>query len=148
MKMIAILFVSLLVLFACAKQPAPAQPPVTTPETPPASPDTSAPPTGGPGSVPPAPGQMTEPGAGTLPPLSQDTLPKGGPGSVPAAPGTMAGDTCTQLSGFECTIDQDCTGTWLVASDSMSCCSVACSEDLSIEEFGVPEENEELGELI
>lgn len=57
--------------------------------------------------------------------------------------------TCVQLNGYECGGDQGCEGSWLDASDSFSCCSVACEggEVLDIEPFEPMPENEDLGDV-
>ena len=34
--------------------------------------------------------------------------------------------TCSGLSGEKCDFDESCTGAWLVAADSFSCCSADC----------------------
>jgi beta-mannanase len=42
-------------------------------------------------------------------------------------PITPTSNTCSDLSGFICTESQTCSGTLLSATDSSSCCSVACT---------------------
>ncbi|MFH1751370.1 MAG: hypothetical protein ABH821_00295 [archaeon] len=60
--------------------------------------------------------------------------------------------TCSELNGFECVLGQECSLSYLNASDSFSCCKSECVKDsdlniLTIEPFEVNPENEELGEL-
>lgn len=45
---------------------------------------------------------------------------------VPAVP-APSGKTCAALGGDTCTVGEDCTGSWLNAQDSFSCCSGTCS---------------------
>jgi len=61
-------------------------------------------------------------------------------------------DTCGSLGGDVCEAGEECTGEWLDASDTFSCCSKKCEyegdeEILTIEPFETIPENEELGEL-
>jgi len=42
-------------------------------------------------------------------------------------PAGSTGQTCIQLGGDICTTGEDCSGSWLDARDSFSCCSIPCS---------------------
>jgi hypothetical protein len=61
--------------------------------------------------------------------------------------------TCAELDGDICEAGEECTGEWLYASDTFSCCSKKCEyeggqEIITIEAFELSEENEELGDLV
>ena len=59
--------------------------------------------------------------------------------------------TCAELNGYECEMGEDCSGEWLDASDTFSCCSEPCTSStgddgiVTIEPFELNPENEELG---
>lgn len=42
-------------------------------------------------------------------------------------PAGSTGKTCIQLGGDSCITGEDCSGSWLDARDSFSCCSIPCS---------------------
>lgn len=66
----------------------------------------------------------------------------------PKQPEITTPETCDELDGFECKIDEDCPGEWLDASDTFSCCSVECnSTKLEIPPFEPTPEDEDLGDL-
>lgn len=60
-------------------------------------------------------------------------------------------DICAGLNGTECAYDQKCSGDWLDASDSFTCCSSECEAENQttdqIEAFE-PIAEEDLGEII
>lgn len=50
------------------------------------------------------------------------------PASATAPPVTgFVGRTCASLGGDICTAGEECTGSWLNAQDSFSCCSRVCT---------------------
>lgn len=63
-------------------------------------------------------------------------------------------ETCAQLNGRICDVGDDCTGEWLKASDSFTCCSKECespaegTEKEVIKPFETTPENKDLGELV
>ena len=36
--------------------------------------------------------------------------------------------TCSEQSGFICSISEICKGSWIITSDTNSCCSTACTQ--------------------
>ncbi len=63
-------------------------------------------------------------------------------------------NTCARLNGHICEVGEDCTGEWLKASDTFSCCSKKCrstlneEEILTLEPFKPSPENKDLGDVI
>jgi len=57
--------------------------------------------------------------------------------------------TCEELNGYLCEVGEECSGEWLEASDTFSCCNCSCGaqeELLTIDPFESGVENEEVGD--
>lgn len=57
-------------------------------------------------------------------------------------------ESCAELGGYECGLAEECSGEWLEAADSFSCCSVECTlDEYAIDPFESTPEDEDLGDL-
>jgi len=70
----------------------------------------------------------------------------------PTIPVSAADTSCGSFGGDICLAGEECPGSWVAASDSVSCCSQSCSGTvpggtLTIEPFDTLVENDDLGPL-
>jgi predicted small secreted protein len=74
----------------------------------------------------------------------------GNPAQTAQKGSALTAKTCAAQSGTICGAGQTCTGTWIAASDSFSCCSGKVADAgsgpvLTVEPIGMGEENGDLG---